>query len=177
MNPRPAAVLPLGRIPRVTERTLSLPDAGSLGAPVFAMRVRVYYEDTDAGGIVYYANYLRFFERARTDWLRSMGAVHTEMDAAHGLVFVVRELAIDYIAPARLDDELVIDVHVLEARRASMRLAQTARRADDAGAPLVLSSVRVAALDRGTGRPAGFPRWLTDRLQPPGPPRQGTQVA
>jgi acyl-CoA thioester hydrolase len=158
----------------VTERTLSLPDARSLGAPVFAMRVRVYYEDTDAGGIVYYANYLRYFERARTDWLRSMGAVHTEMDAAHGLVFVVRELAIDYLAPARLDDELVVDVHVLEARRASMRLAQTARRAD--GTTLVLSSVRVAALDRGTGRAAGFPRWLTDRLQPAGLPRQGTQV-
>ena len=164
-------------MPRVTGRSLRLPDARSLGAPVFAMRVRVYYEDTDAGGIVYYANYLRYFERARTDWLRSMGAVHTELDAAHGLVFVVRDMAIDYVAPARLDDELVVDVHVLEARRASMRLAQTARRVGDTGSALVLSSVRVAALDRGTGRAAGFPRWLIDRLQPPVRPGQGTEVA
>lgn len=177
MKRRPSGGGPLGRMRRVTERSIRLPDIRSLGAPVFTMRVRVYYEDTDAGGIVYYANYLRYFERARTDWLRSMGAVHTELDAAHGLVFVVRDLAIDYIAPARLDDELVVDVHVLEARRASMRLAQTARRADGTDGTLVLSSVRVAALDRGTGRAAGFPRWLTDRLQPPEPPRQGTQVA
>ena len=161
----------------MTERAIILPDLHSLGAPVFTMPVRVYYEDTDAGGIVYYANYLRYFERARTDWLRSMGAVHTELDAAHGLVFVVRDLAIDYLAPARLDDELVVDVRVIEARRASMRLAQTARRADGEGGVLVLSSVRVAAFDRGTGRAAGFPRWLIDRLQPAGPQRQGTELA
>jgi acyl-CoA thioester hydrolase len=176
-NRRRAGTGSLDRIPRVTERTILLPDVRSLGAPVFTMRLRVYYEDTDAGGIVYYANYLRYFERARTDWLRSMGAVHTELDAAHGLVFVVRDLAIDYIAPARLDDELVVGVHVLEARRASMRLAQTARRADGTGGTLVLSSVRVAALDRGTGRAVGFPRWLIDRLQPVGPQHQGTEVA
>lgn len=129
------------------------------------MRVRVYYEDTDAGGIVYHANYLRYFERARTDWMRSLGAVHSELDAAHGLVFVVRDMALDYLAPARLDDELVVDVHVLEARRASMRLAQVARIAgrDD---PVVVSSLRIAAIDRGTGRAAGFPRWLTDRFRP-----------
>lgn len=129
------------------------------------MRVRVYYEDTDAGGIVYHANYLRYFERARTDWLRSLGAVHSELDAAHGMVFVVRDMALDYLAPARLDDELVVDVHVLEARRASMRLAQVARIAgrDD---PVVVSSLRIAAIDRGTGRATGFPRWLTDRFRP-----------
>ena len=149
----------------MNERSLRLPDVRSLGAPAFEMRVRVYYEDTDAGGIVYYANYLRYFERARTDWLRAIGAVHTELDASHGLLFVVRDLAVDYIAPARLDDELLVDVRVLEARRASMQLAQCARRAGEAQ-PLVLSSVRVAAIDRGTGRPVGFPRWLTERLAP-----------
>lgn len=130
------------------------------------MRVRVYYEDTDAGGIVYHANYLRYFERARTDWMRSLGAVHSELDAQHGLVFVVRDLAIDYLAPARLDDELIVDVHVLEARRASMRVVQFARlpgRED----PLTAAALRIAAIDRGTGRPAGFPRWLTDRFRPP----------
>jgi len=147
----------------VAERFIRLPDARTLGAPAFEMRIRVYYEDTDAGGIVYYANYLRYFERARTDWLRAIGAVHSELDASHGLVFVVRDMAIDYIAPARLDDELTVDVRVLEARRASMQLAQCARRAGEEQ-PLVLSCVRVAAIDRGTGRPVGFPRWLTGRL-------------
>jgi acyl-CoA thioester hydrolase len=149
----------------VTGRTLTLPDPRELGSPAFEMRVRVYYEDTDAGGIVYYANWLRFFERARTDWLRALGAVHTELDARHGLVFVVRDLAIDYVAPARLDDELRVDVHVLEARRASMRLAQTARPASG-GEPLVVSSVRIAAVDRGTGRPVGLPKWLVERCLP-----------
>jgi acyl-CoA thioester hydrolase len=136
------------------------------GAPAFELRVRVYYEDTDAGGIVYHANYLRYFERARTDWLRSLGAVHTELDAQHGLVFVVRDMAIDYAAPARLDDELLIDVHVLEARRASMRLAQHARRPGSDRA-LVSAVLRVAAIDRATGRAAAFPRWLTERFGPP----------
>lgn len=149
----------------MTERSIPLPDLRSLGAPAFEMRARVYYEDTDAGGIVYYANYLRYFERARTDWLRAMGAVHTELDAAHGLLFVVRDLAIDYHAPARLDDEILVDVRVIEARRASMRLAQCARRAGEDEA-LVRSSVRVAAIDRGTGRPVGFPRWLLERIAP-----------
>lgn len=144
--------------------TILLPDPHPLTAPAFGMRVRVYYEDTDAGGIVYHANYLRYFERARTDWLRALGAVHTELDARHGLVFVVRDLAIDYIAPARLDDELLIDVHLLETRRASMRVAQYARR-PDTGEVLVGCALRIAALDRATGRPAGFPRWLTDRFR------------
>ena len=150
----------------MSTRSISLPEASRLRAPEFELRVRVYYEDTDAGGIVYHANYLRYFERARTDWLRSLGAVHTELDAQHGLVFVVRDLAIEYLAPARLDDELIVDVHVLEARRASMRLAQLARK-PGRQEPLATASLRIAAIDRGTGRPAGFPRWLTDRFRTP----------
>lgn len=150
-------------MPRLPSKSLLLPAQDTLPEPVFEMRVRVYYEDTDAGGIVYHANYLRFFERARTDWLRSLGAVHTELDAAHGLVFVVRDLAIDYVAPARLDDELIVDVRILESRRASMRLAQLARLRGREG-PLVVSSLRVAAIDRGTGRPVGMPRWLLERF-------------
>ena len=150
----------------MSDRSIRLPDPRLLPSPAFELRVRVYYEDTDAGGSVYHANYLRFFERARTDWLRSLGAVHTELDARHGLVFVVRDMAIDYLAPARLDDELIVDVHVLETRRASMRLAQFARL-PGREEPLVASVLRIAAIDRGTGRPAGFPRWLTDRFHAP----------
>lgn len=150
----------------MSDRSIRLPDPRLLPAPAFELRVRVYYEDTDAGGIVYHANYLRYFERARTDWMRSLGAVHSELDARHGLVFVVRDMAIDYLAPARLDDELLVDVHVLETRRASMRLAQYARLAGREE-PLVACALRIAAIDRGTGRPAGFPRWLTDRFRTP----------
>lgn len=167
-----AAAAPTNPNALVAEAGPALPSArgdssAAARAPLaFSMPVRVYYEDTDAGGIVYHANWLRYFERARTDWLRGLGAVHTELDARHGLLFVVRDLAIDYVRPARLDDELIVDVRVLEARRASMQLAQVARdvRGGDA---LVVSSLRVAAIDRGTGRPVGFPRWLVERFVPP----------
>ncbi len=94
-----------------------------------------------------------------------LGAVHTELDRGHGLVFVVKDMAIDYLAPARLDDELLVDVRVLEARRASLRLAQCARDATS-GAARVISSVRVAAIDRASGRATGFPRWLSQAIVP-----------
>jgi acyl-CoA thioester hydrolase len=73
---------------------------------VFTWTVRVYYEDTDAGGIVFYANYLKFFERARTEWLRALGVGQQLMAEEHGALFVVKNTSVDYHAPARLDDEL-----------------------------------------------------------------------
>ncbi|RPH60634.1 MAG: tol-pal system-associated acyl-CoA thioesterase [Burkholderiales bacterium] len=129
----------------------------------FSIPVRVYYEDTDAGGIVYHANWLRFFERARTDWLRALGAAHTKLADESGLAFVVREIAVDYRRPARLDDLLRIEVRLLETRRASWTLWQGARLADEAE-PLVTATVRIATIRRSDGRPAGFPRWLNERL-------------
>lgn len=151
------------------DRLPTLPSARSDGLAAaraslaFSIPVRVYYEDTDAGGIVYYANWLRFFERARTDWLRALGAAHTRIADESGLAFVVREIAVDYRRPARLDDLLRIEVRLLEARRASWTLWQCARLADEAD-PLVTATVRIAAIRRSDGRPAGFPRWLTERL-------------
>ncbi|HYF60474.1 MAG TPA: YbgC/FadM family acyl-CoA thioesterase [Burkholderiaceae bacterium] len=144
----------------------------------FSVRVRVYYEDTDAGGIVYHANYLRWMERARTEWLRSLGARHAELAAGPGLQFVVSEMAIRWIAPARLDDLLDVDVAVLEVRRASMRLAQRVWRppqdasgatppGPDAAADRVLlaeATVRAAATDRASGRPVAMPRALLETL-------------
>ena len=140
----------------------TLPAAEAPGG-VFEIPVRVYYEDTDAGGIVYYANYLRFFERARTEWLRALGATHGEMEAGDGLLFVVRDLAIEYRKPARLDDLLTVDVRVTEARRASLTLAQTARRAGSTET-LVAATVRLAALRRGASRPSALPDWLLKEL-------------
>ena len=127
------------------------------------MRVRVYYEDTDAGGIVYHANWLRWFERARTDWLRALGVEHSRMLDETGVGFVVRELAIDYRKPARLDEELLIDVRLIEARRASWVLEQTARRPGESQA-LVSARLRIAAVHLATGRPTGIPRPLAQRV-------------
>ena len=135
----------------------------------FAIRVRVYYKDTDAGGIVYHATYLRWMERARTDWLRALGERHGELESA-GLQFVVSELAIRYRRPARLDELLEVDLEVAELRRASLRLAQRTRRAPDgpqAGETLTDADVRVAVMDRRTGRPAALPRRLLDTLGAP----------
>jgi acyl-CoA thioester hydrolase len=130
---------------------------------VFEFPVRVYYEDTDAGGIVYYANYLRFFERARTEWLRALGATHAKLEAEDGLLFVVRDFTIEYLKPARLDDELIIAVRVAEARRASLTLEQSARMAGS-DEILVKARARVATLRRGATRPSPMPQWLLQEL-------------
>ena len=129
----------------------------------FSIRVRVYYEDTDAGGIVYHATYLRWMERVRSDWLRALGERHDAL-ATEGLQFVVSEIDIKYRRPARLDELLDVDLEVVEARRASLRLAQRTRRVDDEGGPLAEAIVRVAVMDRTSGRPAPLPKRLLDTL-------------
>ena len=134
-----------------------------LPAALFRMPVRIYYEDTDAGGIVYHANYLRFFERARTDWMRQLGVVHSDMLARDSIGFVVRDLVLDYLAPARLDDGLIVDVRLLEAKRATMRLAQVATH-EATGRVLVTALMRIAAIDPATGKPVGFPAWLMEKI-------------
>ena len=93
--------------------------------------VRVYYEDTDAGGIVYHANYLRFAERGRTEALRDLGVPHAEMSALHDLFFMVRRIKVDYLAPARLDDSLVVETTTLAVGAATVELRQDVARAGD----------------------------------------------
>jgi acyl-CoA thioester hydrolase len=133
---------------------------------VFDWPIRVYYEDTDAGGIVYYANYLRFFERARTEWLRSLGGPsHSEIARARDEVFVVRGVRIEYLRPARLDDVLNLGLAVSGARRASATLRQWAcRQGEDE--VLAEAEVRIAMIRRSDGRPVGLPDWLTQSIQP-----------
>ena len=125
-----------------------------------SIRVRVYYEDTDAGGIVYYANYLRYFERARTDWLRAVGVSQREFSTLEGLNLVVRDCAVQYLRPARLDDLLEIEVGLAnpatDVGRASLRFSQRALRVDD-GAVLATGTVRVACVDLRAGRPVALP--------------------
>ncbi|GFM82040.1 tol-pal system-associated acyl-CoA thioesterase [Pseudomonas cichorii] len=101
------------------------------GAPSFAHRCRVYYEDTDAGGIVYYVNYLKFMERARTEQLRALGFAQSEL-AKEDLLFVVHSSEARYHKPARLDDELLVSAEVIELNRVSLRFKQQVRLAADA---------------------------------------------
>ncbi|MEO1492890.1 MAG: tol-pal system-associated acyl-CoA thioesterase [Pseudomonadota bacterium] len=114
--------------------------------------VRVYYEDTDFGGVVYYANYLKFIERGRTELLRNHGIDQVALKAA-GLVFVVRRLAAEYLSPARFDDLLVVETRITEARHASVAMAQRVLRG---GTPLFTAEVLIATMD-ATGRPARLP--------------------
>jgi 4-hydroxybenzoyl-CoA thioesterase len=101
------------------------------GAQSFAHRCRVYYEDTDAGGIVYYVNYLKFMERARTERLRELGFAQSAMAGDENLLFVVRSSEARYHKPARLDDELLVSAEVIELNRVSLRFQQEVRRAVD----------------------------------------------
>jgi acyl-CoA thioester hydrolase len=132
-------------------------------AAEFTWRVRVYFEDTDAGGVVYHAGYLRFMERARTEWLRACGIDQMRLREDTGLGFVVRDMHIDFLAPARLDDELAVSVAVQESRRASMTFVQNVRRYGD-DAQLVRASVRAACVDLARMRPAPLPDDLLARI-------------
>jgi acyl-CoA thioester hydrolase len=121
---------------------------------VFTWTVRVYYEDTDAGGIVYYANYLKFFERARTEWLRALGIQQQDILASEGAAFVVRSATVDYLAAARLDDELTLRLSVEKLGRASVQFAQQAWRGDTL---LSTANVKVGCVDTATMRPRSLP--------------------
>jgi acyl-CoA thioester hydrolase len=131
----------------------------------FAWPARVYWEDTDGGAIVYYANYLRFLERARTEWLRAQGHSQLELAREPGILFTVVSLSVDYRAPARLDDELQITCEPQPEGAASLRFAQCIYRGT-AGAPELLleASVRVACVDARTLRPKRLPQFLVRAL-------------
>ena len=129
----------------------------------FVWPVRVYWEDTDAGGIVYYANYLKFMERARTEWLRALGCDQAHMRARHRLQFVVARANVEFRRPARFDDRLDVDVRVLALRRASVELAQHVR---SAGRELLChADIRVGCVDIETFRPRGIPISLQQELE------------
>lgn len=129
---------------------------GQTTAAPFTLPVRVYYEDTDAGGVVYYANYLKFFERARTEWLRALGHNQQALIEQRGLLFAVRSVQLEYIAPARLDDLLSVELRIERVRRASLDFAQSIRRSDE-DTELCTAQVKVACLEAETFRPAVIP--------------------
>jgi acyl-CoA thioester hydrolase len=125
----------------------------------FRFTLRVYWEDTDAGGVVFFANYLKFFERARTEWLRSLGFGQERLRLDTGAVFIVADTSVRYLSPARLDDLLEITVQIVDAGRASMTLAQQAWRGD---ALLAQGSIRIGCVDAGTFKPRRIPNELLE---------------
>ena len=129
-------------------------EASSPAAP-FAWPVRVYWEDTDAGSVVYHASYLRFLERARSEWLRALGVDQVALKRERGLAFMVREMRLDFLRPALLDDELSVTASVMRCRAASILFNQTVIRADRTR--LIDADVRVACVDIAALRPAPIP--------------------
>ncbi len=139
-------------------------------ASVFGWPVRVYWEDTDAGGIVFYANYLKFFERARTEWLRSLGIGQQALRDATGGIFVVTDATLKYHRPARLDDALTVTARLTEAGRASITIVQQALSGNEttpAGDTLIHceGTLRIGWVDAATLKPARMPQHLLEALK------------
>jgi len=137
-----------------------VPREGVLAGGVHRFFMRVYYEDTDAAGIVYYANYLKFVERARTEMMRLYGVEHEKSRQSEGTAFIVRRAALEFLAPARLDDELTVETRIKEIGGASLLLAQDVKRADTV---LVGASILIACIGR-QGRPVRLPPALRAAL-------------
>lgn len=125
------------------------------------LAVRVYYEDTDSGGVVYYANYLKYLERGRTEFLRALGFGQRQLAEETGLAFAVRSLSVEYLKPARLDDQLEVLTSVGALGRAQVTFAQSIRRGDET---LLAATVRVACLALVKGKPAAIPANILAQL-------------
>ena len=144
-------------------------EATSVGA-IFQWPVRVYWEDTDAGGIVFYANYLKFFERSRTEWLRSLGIEQQRLKDSTGGIFVVTETTIRYHRPARLDDQLIVTASLMETGRASMIIRQQALlKTEQPGAhpaPLLCEgTIRIGWVHGASLQPKRIPASILDSLK------------
>ena len=131
------------------------PSPGSSApSPVFSWPIRIYWEDTDAGGVVYYANYLRFLERARTEWLRSLGVDQSRVRDAHGVVFVVREVAVEYLAPARLDELITIAARISRFGRTNFTVHCGVFRGNERLTDIEISYTHI---DSDSGQPTALP--------------------
>ncbi len=132
----------------------------------FGWSLRIYWEDTDAGGIVFYANYLKYFERARTEWLRALGVEQSALRSSSGGMFVVSEAQLRYHLPARLDDELLVTAWPTETGRASLTIQQQAWRKNANGDDLLCeATIRIGWVDATSYRPARIPQTLLEILK------------
>ena len=133
------------------------------GSALFIWPVRVYWEDTDAGGVVYYANYLKFLERARTEWLSALGLEQDHLAREEGVVFVVRRVEADYLRPARFNDRLLVESRLETLKRASMAMAQRILRGQEV---LLEARVQVACVAQADFRPAKIPASVSLAFNP-----------
>ena len=136
-------------------------------APVFRLALRVYWEDTDAAGIVFYANFLKFFERARTEWLRTKGYSQEQLRSERGTGFIVTDASISYRRPARLDDLLDVTVGLTRVGQASLQIAQQALRIVPDGTNELLAdgTIRIGCVELGTYRPRRIPTEILQSIQ------------
>lgn len=133
----------------------------TLNTQPFSWPVRVYYEDTDSGGVVYYANYLRFLERARTEWLRALGFEQNELAAQHRIVFVVRAVAIEYLKPSLFNDRLQVTVELAKVSASQIQIAQRVMRENE---ELVTAAVKVVCVNAATFRPVRIPQAIMTKI-------------
>jgi len=129
----------------------------------FLWPVRVYYEDTDSGGVVYYANYLKFMERARTEWLRQFGFEQDELIHNEGVIFAVRSVQVDYLLPARFNDELSVSAKLIEQGRASLTIEQKITRVADSSL-LCKGSVKIVSLRPDSFKPCALPDQIKQQI-------------
>jgi acyl-CoA thioester hydrolase len=128
----------------------------------FSWPVRVYYEDTDAGGVVYYANYLRYLERARTEMLRALGFEQDKLAQDHNIIFIVRKVTIDYLKPAIFNEELTVNARITGLRKASMLFEQTIfNKQNDM---LCQAEIKIACINNKTMKPVSIPAFIISEL-------------
>lgn len=128
----------------------------------FLWPIRVYYEDTDAGGVVYHTNYVKFMERARTEWLRSLGVEQDELRELYGVIFAVRSVQIDYVLPAKFNDELLVSSLVIKKGKASVSIKQEIKRNSQV---LCEGLIKVATLDDKIFKPKVMPKKLFEKIK------------
>ena len=128
----------------------------------FTWPVRVYYENTDAGGVVYHSEYLKFFERTRTEWLRSLGFEQSELRTQHGIVFVIRSATVQYLRPAKFDDELQVLARVIKLGRSAFEFEQEIWRKDE---KLVTAHIVVVCVHAEGFRPVSIPEHIRNKIQ------------
>ena len=132
--------------------------------PGFEWQVRVYYEDTDSGGVVYYANYLRFMERARTEWMRTLGFEQDRLIEEQGVLFAVRSAQIEYLRPAHFNDLLMVSADIVDRGRASLTFSQVIRRCRDDSGPVCTGEIKIACLDAKSLRPQAIPEFILKEI-------------
>jgi acyl-CoA thioester hydrolase len=131
---------------------------------MFQWQVRVYYEDTDSGGVVYYANYLRFMERARTEWMRALGFEQDQLIREEGILFAVRSANVEFLRPAHFNDLLSISLDVVQRGRASLTFNQLIARCADEQLPLCSGRIKIACLEAASFRPRPIPDYILKEI-------------